>query len=469
MDEFRDRPTPPLGLLSAASHLDPAVEVRFIDARLERDWRGKLRGALDAATVAVGITTLTGGMIRSAAMAARVVREAGVVPIIWGGVHPSLLPRQTASSELVDYVVEGEGDLVFGALISALASGRRVDLPGVWCGRGEVRGRPREALLKLDDLAGPRYELVDMERYIGLYRDKRWFFYQSSRGCPFRCAYCYNNVFNQGRWRAKSAARVLAEIETLRERYSFSTVYFLDDDFFVDKRRAMTILRGLREMNLSSVLQGVDIKAMTNLSDDELDFIEEAGVERLSIGVESGTDRIRTSLLHKWGTLETVRHQLGRLAERRFLVLLTFIIGFPGETPEETRRTIDLALWALSRASNFRVPQLYNFVPYPGTELYELLRRRGFPFPGDLEGWGRYEWDADILHDHDQSTADYLERIVFLSKFLDRKLDDYGFGGPLLRAAYRGYRPLAWLRMRGDLTAPLPERAAYTIIRRVVG
>lgn len=470
MDQFRDRPTPPLGLLCAASGLDPSIEVRFIDARLEREWRAKLRDALDASTIAVGVTALTGGMIANAADGARVVRETRDVPIVWGGVHASLLPRESAASGLVDYVVEGEGDFVFGALVERLRSGGAVDLPGVFYKEGgEVRGQPRGPLIDLPTLPPTPHHLVDMERYIGRYRDKRWFFYQSSRGCPFRCAYCYNNAFNRGRWRSLPVERVLSDVKDLRSRYEFSTVYFLDDDFFVNKKRAMTILRGLREMGLGCVLQGVDVQSISRMSDDELRFIEDAGVERISIGVESGVDRIRTDLLHKWGSIDIVREQLGRLRDRRFLVLLTFIIGFPTETVDDIRRTVDLALWALAEGQNFRIPQLYNFVPYPGTELYEYVRERGFPFPDDLEGWGRYEWDTNIMHGDDAAQRAYLERVVFLSKFLDRKLDDYGFGGPMLRAAYRAYRPLAWLRMQKDITRPLPERRVYDFLRKNMG
>jgi len=226
-----------------------------------------------------------------------------------------------------------------------------------------------------------------MERYLGLFRGKRMFFYQSSRGCPHRCAYCYNTAVNRRRWRARGADRVVDELESLRDRYDFSSVYFLDDDFFIDKKRAMDLLRRLQRFGLSFVLQGVDIRTIARLTDDELDFLERVGVERISIGVESGADRVRTEVLRKWGSSEVVRQQLARLKRRRILVLCTFMVGLPSERPDELQQTIDLALWCLKDAENLRVPQVYNFVPYPGTELHHELQLRGFDFPRGLDAW----------------------------------------------------------------------------------
>lgn len=465
MDAFRDRPTPPLGLLSAASGLGPRTEVRLVDQRVDPAWAATLAGAIDGATVAIGVTAMTGGTIAAAARAAEVARGARDVPIVWGGVHPSLLPAQTAAHPLVDHVVQGEGELAFAAVVEALAGGRSPEgLPGVWS-RGGGAGS-HAPLLDLDRTPPIPYEHVDMERYVGLYRGRRMFFYQGSRGCPFRCAYCYNGAFNHGRWRARSAAAVLADLRRLRARYAFDSVYFLDDDFFIDVPRAFELLDGLRAMGLSSVLQGVDIGTVSRFSDDDLSRLERAGVERISIGVESGTDRVRRDLLRKWGSVDVVREQFRRLSGRRFLVLCTFIVGFPGETSDEIRRTVELALWTLRAGPNFRIPQLYNYVPYPGTELAAALEARGVELPRTLDGWAAHEWDNSVLDEH-AASRDALERLAFLSKFLDRKDLDYGFGGVALRLAYRAYRPVARLRVASGVTSPLPERGVYEGLRRL--
>lgn len=467
MDAFRDRPTPPLALLAAVAGIEGEMDIRLIDQRIDRDWPARVAEAIDEDTVAAGVTALTGGMITHGLELSRHVRSLRPIPIVWGGVHASLLPEQTVSHKLVDFVVEGEGEIAFAALLRDLASGGKGGgIPGVWRKQeGVVDGIPRAGMLDMAELPPLPWHRVDMNRYLGMYRDKPQLFYQSSRGCPFRCAYCYNTVYNGRKWRSMDADRVLAELTELRSRLEFKSVYFLDDDFFIDLPRAMKILKGMHAMGLSSILQGVDIHTMSRFSDQDLDFLEENGVERISIGVESGTDRVRNDLLHKWGSIDVIRREFRRLANRRFLVLCTFIVGFPGETPAETQATIDLVLWTLGTGANFRVPQLYNFTPYPGTELHQMLVSQGFSFPTTLDAWGMFEWDRNMLHDDSPGLRERLENLVFLSKFLDHKADDYGFGGAVLRLGYNAYRPLARARLRSGLISPLPERLIYDALR----
>lgn len=469
MDMFRDNPTPPLGLLCAASLVCGEMEVRIVDQRADPDWRAALSSAIDGETVAVGFTAMTGGMILNALEAARAARGLCRAPLIWGGIHASLLPEQTAADGLADYVVEGEGELALAELARRLAAGTDTGgIPGVWRKEdGKAVGAPRGPLLDLDALPPVPYHLVDMGKYTQTYRGRKMFFYQSSRGCPCKCAYCYNRAFSLGRLRAKSAERVLAELKDLRSRYDFSLVYLLDDNFFIDQRRAMAILSGLKELGLGCVLQGVDIETLARLSDADLDFIEAAGVVRMAIGVESGVDRVRTEILNKSGDLRLAREQIARFRNRKITVLCSFIVGLPGETPEEIRATMAFGLEVLRLGENFRIPQFYIFSPYPGTELFSGLERGGTAFPARLEEWGKYEWDYSHLHESRPALKDFLERACFVSKFLDRKMDDYGSGARILKALYNAYRPLAWLRLRTGFLNPLPERWGYGLLKKI--
>ena len=463
MDAFRSHPTPPLGLLCAATGVWQDLEVRLVDQRTAGNWRDALAGALDSKTVAVGITALTGRMLRHALDAAQEVRRLREVPIVWGGIHPSLLPEQTVRHELADYVVEGEGEHSFARLIQRLATGAAGDdIPAVWFKRrGQVGGTRQETLLDFNDLPPVPYSLVDMENYIQNFRGKRMFFYQSSRGCPCRCTYCYNHAFNRGRWRARDAERVLEELQGLRQRYDFSLVYFLDDNFFIDRPRAMRIIGGLGKLGIASSLQGVDVETLARLSDQDLDFLEKAGLERLSIGVESGVDRVRAEVLQKVGDIQLVRQQLSRFQGRKIIVLGSFILGLPTEDSAEMRRSMDFALEMLRLGKNFRLPQFFNYVPYPGTELFARLERQNFQFPSRLEDWCDYEFDFAHMEKHHPRLRDALERICFLSKFLDSKADDFEFTGRTLRVLYELYRPVAGARLRHGVLWPLPERRFY--------
>jgi radical SAM superfamily enzyme YgiQ (UPF0313 family) len=467
MDQFREHPTPPLGLLCAVANVAPDMEVRLVDQRTDKAWRSRLAGAIDGGTIAAGITTFTGGMIRNALEAAREVKRLRDVPIVWGGIHPSLLPEQTARHELVDYVVEGEGEEAFAGLVKKLAAGADGEgIPGVWFRKdGQVTSTPRAALLDFGELPPPPYALVDMEQYIQNWRGKRMFFYQSSRGCPCRCTYCYNRAFNMGRWRSRPAERVVSELADLQRRYDFAMVYFVDDNFFINHRRALKIIADLKDLGIGVVLQGVDVETVAQLSDSDLDFLEAAGVNRITIGVESGVDRVRQNVIKKVGDLQLVRQQLNRFKGRNVTVFSSFILGFPSETWDELRQTMDFAMETLRMGDNFRLPHFFIFTPYPGTEIFEALESDGYSFPTRLDDWCDQDWDYSHLHEDQPKIRDALERVVFISKFLDHKTDDWIVAGTGLRLLYNLYRPVAWARLRTGIIWPLPERRIYHMLR----
>jgi len=460
MDMFRGHPTPPIGLLAASSIICSEMDIRIIDQRADKKWRESLAKALDAGTVAVGVTAMTGKMITHALTALREVRRHSSVPIIWGGMHASLLPGQTVSHELADYVIEGEGEFAFAELARRLASGADTGgIPGVW---RKVAGRPestpRAALLEMDALPPIPYHLVDMETYIQLYDGgKRTLFYQSSRGCPYRCAYCYNNSFNRGRWRAASAEKVLNEIAALKDKHRLDAVFLWDDNFFIDQPRAMAIVAGVKKMGLRCLLHGADVESLERMSDADLDFLESAGVDALAIGVESASDRVRSEILRKRGTIAQVRRQLERFKGRKIEMSCFFILGFPTETLPEIKQTITFALDTMRMGRNFHVERFFNYTPYPGTELYDRVKAEGMLFPARLEDWGTHHWDYTHLPDSKPEIKDYLERVYKASKFLDTIKDPFVDLPWVAKALFFLYRPIAWLRIERGWLRFMPE------------
>ncbi|MEW5907413.1 MAG: radical SAM protein [Elusimicrobiota bacterium] len=460
MDMFRGRPTPPVGLMCAAALVDPGIEIRLVDQRVDRDWRARLAGALDEGTVATGLTAMTGAMILHALKAAEEVRRLSRAPIIWGGIHASLLPEQTVAHQLADYVVQGEGEAAFAELVRRLAGGADTGgIPGVWRKvNGRPEGTPRTDMLDLAELPPVPYHLVDMEKYMQFYGGgRRTLFYQSSRGCPHRCAYCYNRAFNAGRWRARPAEAVLRELAGLKERYRLDAVFIWDDNFFIDHPRAMRIIGGIKDLGMRCLLHGADVETLARMTDGELDFLAEAGVDALSLGVESASDRVRRDILRKRGTVADVKAQLARFRGRPTEVFCYMILGFPGETREEMKETIKLALEILDMGPNFHLERFFNFTPYPGTELYDGLDRAGTSFPSRLEDWGSYHWDYSRLAESDPATADFLERVDTAGNFIDRIKDPFVRFNWLLGSLISLYRPVARARLRYGLLRPMPE------------
>ncbi len=465
MDSFRDRPTPPLSLIHAATLAHREYRVVIVDQRLEQDWRGRLERELAEQPMAVGLTTLSGTMIRAALEMAAFVRERSDTPLVWGGIHVTMLPEQVMRSELVDFAVLGEGEVAFLELCRALDRGESTaDISGVWSRRdGEVVRTERAPVLDFGELPPAPYHLVEMERYIYTHRGRRCLDYLSSRGCPHACTYCYNGAFYGRQWRPRPAARVLEELRALVREHRVEVVYFIDDNFFIDPPRAWEILRAMPSLGVRYQLQGMDIQSVDAMSDAELDLLEQTGLQRVTIGVETASDRMR-QLTGKWGDQAAVERCLRRLAGRRFLVLTSFIIGFPFETWDEIRQTVRFALDLQKLGDNFRLPQFYNYTPVQGTALADQLEACGFRFPERLDDWASIEWDHNHLFDDNPEKQRALDAVAFLSKFADRKDRDYGTR-PAIGAMYRLYRPIALARLRAGALGLLPEKRLYDRIK----
>jgi radical SAM superfamily enzyme YgiQ (UPF0313 family) len=462
MDDFRDRPMPPMGLLSAVALARDRHDVVLVDQRTDRDWKGTLKDLLSSAPLAVGVTAMSGPTVGHALDMVRVVRETGDVPVVWGGTHVTLRAGQIPPG---DFLVLGEGEVTFAALLDRLASGRRdaEGIPGVW---SREHRNPRAEVLDFGAVPLAAYDLVDFPRYLYSHRGLRTLDYLSSRGCPHRCTYCYNSVFYRGRWSAKGADVVEAEVRYLRARYDFDALYFLDDNFFIDLRRAGDIVRLMPRLSLAYEIQGVDIQTIARMSDEDLDALEASGLSKLTIGVESASDRIR-SKIGKWGDSAAALAALRRLANRKFLVLTSFIIGFPTETASEMDRTIEFALGLQELGENFRFPQFYAYTPVPGTALAEELEGAGHAFPSSIEEFARTDWDHYSLAAGDPARTQRLEAIAFLSKFIDRKHRDYG-SRRFVSMLYEAYRPVALARLKMKMYSLLLERPLYGALKRLV-
>lgn len=161
---------PPAGLLYVSAPLvKHGYEVAIIDQSVEDHWRERLLDELNAKTLGVGITCLTGHMISGGIKIAELVRQYSGCPVVWGGVHPSLEPDTTIASEHVDIIVSGEGEETALELVGALQENRALeDIDGIiFKKNGAIhRTRPR-AMYDLNNLPPLPFHLVDFSKYYG--------------------------------------------------------------------------------------------------------------------------------------------------------------------------------------------------------------------------------------------------------------------------------------------------------------
>ena len=347
----------------------------------------------------VGFSVMTGPQTMHSAWLSRKLKGLSHAPIVWGGVHPSLLPQQCLQEDYIDMVVIGEGEETALELTQRLESGK--DFGGV-LGLGYKLFEQKESRIIInqsrpfiENLDDERYaldfSLLDVPRYFirgGRGKYQRMFSYKSSRGCPFNCGFCYNNEFNKRRWRAKSAERVIEDLSFLKKNYGIDAVDFYDDEFYINRQRALKIL------------EHIDLPTKTDIridmiTDDFAKRLREIKVFSLLVGIESGSERI-LKLINKGITVEQIKKGARILAENNIRVVYSAIAGIPTETAEELKATIDLLLW-IQGIHKELVVTVGPYLPYPGSALYNWTLENGFVPPQKTEDWGNIDrWSKSL-------------------------------------------------------------------------
>ena len=384
--------TLPLSVLAAATSAAREFKVRVIDQRIQDDWEEKLRQELRERPLCVGLSAMTGTQIHYALQVSRVAKEAAPeVPVVWGGMHATLLPEQTLRHPDVDLVVRGAGETALLELARALASRGPLDpIRGLaWkAPDGSIRLNPETDPLDLNALPSVPYELVDVEDYVSpsqyLYPGvTRLLPFQGSRGCPFKCTFCSEPVLTRAYgFRLMKPELFVARTMEMVERHRLDHVLFYDEEFFVNTKWAAEVAERIGgrytwwAQTRANDLLKVDLKHM-----------EACGLKIVAPGLESGSKRL-LEWMRKEETVEEYLETNRRLSETGIIPQYNLMIGFPGESPEELNETVDLALALMRGNPRAVINQFSPLTPLPGTEMLRVVVEKfGFQPPETLEGW----------------------------------------------------------------------------------
>jgi radical SAM superfamily enzyme YgiQ (UPF0313 family) len=386
----------PLNLLCLATGLvRQGYEVRIIDGFGSSNWKSELIEALKEKPLCFGVTSMTGPQILHALAGCRLVREAHPdVPIVWGGIHPTLLPEQTLENPLVDIIVSGEGEAAFEELVKALEAGAPLsEVRGLWFKEdGKARFTGTRPFIDLDARPPLSYDLVEMDRYRRRLFDRDHISFTSSRGCTHHCAFCWEPAMNKRKWRPMQPETVLEHLKRVVRDYGIQGFLFTDDNFFVDMDRAHRILEGIVRADLDLSIAKLQIRAdrVCRLDRDFLRLLVRANVRRLHVGVESGNERV-LALINKGETVEQIIEANRILAAYPIVPLYLIMMGLPTETPEELADSVRLAIRLTDE--NPKAVKTFNiYTPYPGTALYEKCVELGLTEPARLEEWARFNY-----------------------------------------------------------------------------
>jgi radical SAM superfamily enzyme YgiQ (UPF0313 family) len=310
------------------------------------------------------------------------------IPIVWGGVQPSAIPEACLKEDFVDAVGVGEGE----DLIVDIAKAYN----GLMC-FSEVKGlafkdeaghiviNPRRDFIKnLDDYHAD-YSLINLNRYI--FGGAIYGLIMSSRGCPYNCAFCYNNAFNNRKWRKHSREYVINELKKLRNQYEISFITFSDDNFFADQNRAVGILEDAYKIGLRT--GSLDIK-INNLSEDLVKTLSRLEVASVFFGTESLNSRL-LKLINKQQTKEMVIAAISKFAKYApsISVQTEILMALPFQRMSELREDIrdGLALYEFSHNLSMYYGVLF---PLPNTKMMKYANVNGF-CPHSLEDYAQVD------------------------------------------------------------------------------
>lgn len=303
---------------------------------------------------------------------------------VCGGVHATARPVETLRELEVDYLVYAEGERTIAQLVKLIEAGSKEgfdEIKGLYYWEdGEIRFTgPPDLIQDLDSIPFPSRHLLNFEPYLvppGMIRGyamERVTTIFTSRGCPYPCVYCASSIVQGKKIRRRSAANVVAELESMVADYGTRGFYICDDLVTGDRDWMMDFSRQLAEKKLG--LRWACQARVDRVDEEMLVLMKKAGCIQLDFGVESGSDKTLKTM--KKATKVDAALNAFRLTRKlKLRSCATFILGFPGETEVDME---DSFLLAKDIRANYTV--FYFLTPYPGTPIYNMAMENNWIDP----------------------------------------------------------------------------------------
>jgi len=314
---------------------------------------------------------------------ARAIRSHTDVPFVSGGIHATMSPSEVLETGLFEYACVGEGEEALLALVDALEDHTETSaIPNIWSSRdGRIIRNKVRPFIPLENLPPKDYEIFDFQKMIDA--KDGWVGVMASRGCPFRCTYCFNHrlvdIYRTDT--GLSPARlnyirhhpirdIIAELEYLLEHYRGIKTFIFDDDLFTfDREYVHEFCRAYeKRIPIPFVCNG-HVKVFDQ---DMAKSLKKAGCRIIKFGLESGSERVRREILNRPMTDQDIISAFQAAHDAKLHSSAFVMIGLPDETKSELFATIELL--AAIRPGRFRWS---IFFPYAGTLAYEIAREKG--------------------------------------------------------------------------------------------
>lgn len=371
---------PPLGLGYLATSLREAgiEQVKILDCVKENlDYQGFSRKIAHFKPDVVGFQVFSHDLPSVKICLDIVKRMNPKVITIAGGPHPSGLPEETLQSfKLLDYLFCGEAEIGLPLLIKYCQQKKShlATIPGLgWRdSKGKIKINKQAYLDDLNKIGFVAWDLLKPQEYPDapqgvIFRNSPIAPLVATRGCPFNCTFCAGWTISGKQIRKRSIDNLLSEIDFLHKNYGIREIHFLDDNFTFYREYVEEFCLKLIDKDYKISWCCPNGVRLDTLDEKLLILMQRSGCYYVSVGIESGTDRV-LKLMKKGIKISRIEKMVHLVNKSGMPINGFFIIGYPGETRKEIIKTIKFAKSLdLTRAA------FYNYLPLPRTEAYNKL------------------------------------------------------------------------------------------------
>ena len=372
---------PPHGMVSLASYLrEKGIDLDLIDADpLGYSVEDIKKIILEKRPEVVGLTVTT-STFKIAYDIAKVAKETGS-KVVFGGVHPTTVPKDVLKYDNVDYIILGEGEEAFYEFMQNLENEEKIkEIKNLAYKKRDgsvVINEKRPYIEDLDSLPLPAWDLLPINKYkpyAGQPSQKLPFISVfTSRGCPFDCLYCETKIMCGKKPRLHSAERVCEEIGILYNKFKVRNIMFFDDIFIINRERVMKVCDYILDNKLKLTWSCL---GRVNYVDLELlKKMKKSGCEIISYGIESG-DQDVLNFYRRNTSLDQIRKAIKLTKKAGIAIRAFFMIGSPlpkRDIRKSIKKTIDFA-----KELNTDSMYLSILTPFPGSEMYDLFIKENF-------------------------------------------------------------------------------------------
>ena len=375
------------GLFSTSDNIlySPALENFFSNKNII------FKKILDFAPDVVAFSVYTATYQWCSALA-REIKKASEAKIVFGGIHPTLVPEKVISNEFIDFVVVGEAELAFSELINSLESKDRVDnIKNVWFRQNNkiIRNEVRQPA-DIDTLPIPDKKIF--EKYAN-YRDD--YLIMTGRGCMFDCNYCcesyINKIYCKKFFRRRKISCVIEELQIMKERYNYKEVHFNSPVFFTDKEWVRDFLIRFK------VEIGVPFKCFGQvlfLSEEIAELLKWAGCYNIEFGIQSVSENIRKEILNRSETNLHIRKALAICDSYKLRYDIDHIFGLPGE--KEENWVNGATFYSQCKCVN-RI-KCHNLTYFPSLSIVQIAQGQGILSKAEVEDIEEGKRKDDFFH-----------------------------------------------------------------------